>query len=189
MKISQLILAFALITYCLAQEEEIDECQQWFDQQLEKNCIAVDSTSCKFNVGDKQCLKTNPCEEANGNAELCPKLVHPDFHKKKCVYKADEEKCIEANKKCTDYGFANPDATSAQKIIEGDTCEELDPGDEGDRCFDYYGSCKAYYNKCENAPVSGDICLNNIPQDPLKECKISGSVCVEIEDAMFHLRL
>ena len=86
MKISQLILAFALITYCLAQEEEIDECQQWFDQQLEKNCIAVDSTSCKFNVGDKQCLKTNPCEEANGNADLCPQSIHPNFHKKKCVY-------------------------------------------------------------------------------------------------------
>jgi len=57
MKISHLILTFALITYCLAQEEEIDECQQWFDQQLEKYCIAADSTSCKFNVGDKKCSK------------------------------------------------------------------------------------------------------------------------------------
>ena len=185
MKISHLILTFALITYCLAQEEEIDECQQWFDQQLEKYCIAADSTSCKFNVGDKKCLKTNPCEEANGNADLCPQLIHPDFHKKKCVYKADEEKCIEANKKCADYGFANPDATSAQKRIEGDTCEELDPGDEGDRCFDYYGSCKAHYNKCENAPVSGDICLNNIPQDPLKMCRVSGSDCVEEDRTCF----
>ena len=180
MKISQLILTFFLITYCLAQEEEIDECQQWFDQQLEKNCIAVDSTSCKFNVDDKQCLKTNPCEEANGNAELCPKLIHPDFHKKKCVYKTDEEKCIEANKKCNDYGYANPGAENSDKIrIEGDTCDQLDPGDDGNRCF-YSSSCKPEFNKCEDAPISPvDKCSGNIPQDPLKMCLKSGSACVE----------
>ena len=186
MKISQLILAFALITYCLAQEEEIDECQQWFDQQLEKNCIAVDSTSCKFNVGDKQCLKTNPCEEANGNAELCPKLVHPDFHKKKCVYKADEEKCIEANKKCSDYGYANPGADNSEKInIEGDICDQLDPGDDGDRCF-YSNQCRAEFNKCEDAPITPEgKCSDNIPQDHSKKCKVSGGACIEYKRLCF----
>jgi len=188
MKISHIILTFALITYCLAQEEEeMDECQQWFDQQLEKNCIAVDSTSCKFNVGDKKCLKTNPCEEGNGNAELCPKLIHPDFHKKKCVYKDDEDKCIEANKKCTDYGYANPDADDSSKIeIEGDTCEQLNPGDEGNRCFYYYDPyiyryvCLPEFNKCEDAPIAPTSkCYNNIPQDLSKMCRVSNSACVE----------
>ena len=187
MKISHIIITFALITYCFAQEEEeIDECQQWFDQQLEKNCIAQDSTSCKFNVGDKKCLKTNPCEEADGNAELCPQLIHPDFHKKKCVYKADEEKCIEANKKCTDYGYANPDADTSVKIrIDGDTCDQLDPGDEGNRCFYYHDtyysrySCLPEFNKCEDAPKDTVKCNGNIPQDPLKRCRFSSSACVE----------
>ena len=70
-----------------------------------------------------------------------------------CIYKADEEKCIEANKKCADYGFANPDATSAQKIIEGDICDQLDPGDDGNRCF-YSNQCRAEFNKCEDAPIT-----------------------------------
>ena len=183
MKISHLILTFALITYCLAQEEEIDECQQWFDQQLEKNCIAADSTSCKFNVGDKKCLKTNPCEEADGNAELCPKLIHPDFHKKKCVYKDDEDKCIEANKKCTDYGYANPDADTSAKIrIQGDICDQLDPGDDRARCF-YSDGCKPEFYKCEDAPI--DIvtdCSYNIPQNISKRCVLSvrPSSCIEV---------
>ena len=160
------ILIIALLGFITTQET--DECYAWFHANLEEKCISNGLTECKYNIFDKKCLPTNSCAEGNGDAELCKKLIHPDFHLKKCKYDEEKNECKEALKTCIDYNKANPDASSEVVTISGDVCEQLDPGDEGDRCF-LTTSCLPQFNKCQDAlidPVTQ--CTRNIPLDHSK---------------------
>ena len=156
----QIILIFALLGFLTTQDT--DECYAWFHGKLEEICKSNVFTECKYNIFDKKCIQINSCSEGNGDEELCKKLIHPDFHTKKCKYDTEKNECTEALKICTDYNKANPDAGSDAVSIKGDVCEQLYPGDEGDRCF-LSDSCLPQFNKCEDAPRTK--CSDNIPSN------------------------
>ena len=165
------ILIIALLGFITTQET--DECYAWFHGNLEEKCTSNGLTECKYNIFDKKCLPTNSCAEGNGDPDLCKKLIHPDFHLKKCKYDEEKNECKEALKTCTDYNKANPDASSGGVTIKGDVCEQLAPGDEGDRCF-LSSSCLPQFNKCQDALIDpATKCTGNIPLDHSKLCKLN----------------
>ena len=173
------ILIIALLGFITTQE--IDECYTWFHGNLEEKCTSNGLTECKYNIFDKKCISTNSCAEGNGDPELCKKLIHPDFHLKKCKYDTEKNECKEALKICRDHNKANPDASSGVVSISGDVCDQLDPGNEGDRCF-FSGSCSPHFDKCQDAPIDpSSKCTNNRPSNYPKTCKLNDerTACID----------
>ena len=111
------ILIFALLNLITIQDT--DECYEWFHKNLEEQCISNGLTECKYNIFDKKCVPINSCAEGNGDEELCKKLIHPDFHLKKCKYDTEKNECKEALKIFADYNKANPDASSGLSVSVG----------------------------------------------------------------------
>ena len=159
MKISQLILVFALIGYCFS---DIDDCSSEFEVKLQSLCSNIDSSNCLYPSHDK-CYSKSPCSEGT---DTCSERVHPWANIYKCVDGSDGQ-CIEKKKECSDY-----DTTT------GDQCGNLDPGDTTKKRCDsphlediVSPRCKSHFNLCEDFEDADETtCRLNIPSDPLREC-------------------
>ena len=167
MKTSQFILLFALLSYCSTQETD-DECQTQFDRILTTKCTGINS-GCILNNQDKKCYQTSPCN-IDDDSSKCKQLIHPDFHKYKCIY--ESSKCKQAEKKCSDYGKATPslnDHETGYTVIEGDECDKLEPEKEGQACVLIGNSCQSLYISCANFDIN--TCNGKLLSDGVHECE------------------
>ena len=170
MKISQLILLFALISYCVTED---DECSSLYVSKLNEMCISIDSNNCRY-THPNVCKGTKACStKDNTDSTQCSAVFPPSFNTMKCVY--SDSKCEEKKKVCTDY-----------KPLLGDICSQLYPGvDSGKRCAKPYdedipdlGSCVAHFDKCEDfTDATETTCPKNIPSDKKSKCVWDGTSC------------
>ena len=172
MKTSQLVLVFALLGYCITQET-VDQCQERFNTILNDKCVAINSGICVYDIGSQKCFSTSACSGGDGDEPKCKKLIHPDYHNKKCKYNTENDKCEETQKECADYGIVTPYITDIAdpdfKRTNGDVCETLSAGDNKKRCIlSDLGVCESHYKDCSDA--SREECSNNIPEEDTKKC-------------------
>ena len=174
MKKLQLLLFFALISYCFTQD---DECKKEFEKILTGKCTSIDTATCRVTDNENQiCLPKNSCSATE--EEDCLKLIPENFHKKKCHWDTSgtHPQCTEVDKKCNDYNkitnglrFGSIDFID----ITGDVCSNLNADDDFHHCaLDSDGVCGKHLKTCGDFNIQND-CENNIPlnQYPLKQCK------------------
>ena len=170
MKISKLILLFALISYCATEN---DECSSSYVSKLNSMCISIDSNTCRY-THPNVCKGTKACStKDNTGSTQCSAVLPPSFNTMKCVYSST--KCEEKKKECTDYDSSL-----------GDICSQLYPGaDTGKRCASPYqvdiltlGTCIAHFDKCEDfTGATATTCEQNIPLDKKLKCVWDGTSC------------
>ena len=171
MKVLQILLILSAICYCFSDDLTSDECYTKFDQILNEKCQAINTDSCRYNNFYHNCKATNACSSGDGDESKCKKIVHPNFHKKKCKYNSSNQRCEEVDKECADYGLANPYAETTDRItLSGDTCSELNAGTgTGRSCKITSRSCQVHYSSCGDCPNQVS-CEDNIPSDPKFKC-------------------
>ena len=158
MKISQLVLIFAIIGYCISED---DECSTGFDSKLAEICSGINSETCQY-VSPLLCIKKNPCSGEGA----CSGKTHPIPTIYKCA--GSDGQCQETKKECSDF------------VSEQDSCPALFSGDESKkRCvLNPDNTCSPHFNRCEDfTGATETTCPNNIPSDILKECVWNDGTC------------
>lgn len=78
-----------------------------------------------------------------------------------CAYRLKPRECIDWKK-----------LGQTPNALSRDICSDLSLGDNGDRCIEAGGYCKAHFNKCESIITNGySECYNNIPENPWEQCE------------------
>ncbi len=169
MKALTFFLIFSVIGYCLTQTEEVD-CDSIFEGLVKEKCEAMGS--CSYNSFSQRCFETHACSDGNGKtASDCTGIVPPNFNSSKCYQ--DGSDCKSKPKDCSDWNkVGNGDS------ITGDNCTLLNaPANQ--RCLLISGTpktCEAHHKLCTTINSNdGNICKNNIPENPAQKCDWTGS--------------
>jgi len=159
MKLSQLILIFAITGYCFAEDPDI--CATEFEEKLKTECSAIDTT-CSLTSFTKKCIsnKNNDCSKGDGDQDTCQRTFPSQFPLKKCVYDTVNKKCNIEDTICTDfdngvYGvFFNENKNY---------CSQLKANNDRSSCrFSDDGKCESHYNYCADLSSSSTDCNKNI---------------------------
>lgn len=178
MKKLNLILAFCILNYCLADTS--DECSNQFQQALQSTCTTI-NTNCRFTEPNKKCFELSSCSSGNNDQDTCLKII-PSANDEKCTYDPGTKVCSQVKKECNEYNTLQINTVTTK--ITGDKCSTLSPGTgTGIRCaLDNNDVCGIHQNNCNN--FDRISCPNNIPSNSAKECswvtESGSSSCQEV---------
>jgi len=170
MKKLNLILAFCILNFCLA--DTTDECSTKFQEALQSTCTTI-NTNCRFTDFNKKCIEVGSC--GSGNQDTCSDIIPETYNKQKCEYDSTARECKPKDKVCGEYNVVTINGVT----ITGDKCSDLSPGSgTGIRCaLNNNDICDIHYDACTSTSLSDSYsCKNNIPSNPEYECDwVTGS--------------
>ena len=167
MKVTQFILLFTLVGFCLNDDST---CNDAFLAALPAICPnnlpGSNTKDCLYH--DKKCLSITTCSEGD-RSEGCGLTLIENFSTKKCVNdENDSEKCKSEPelRKCDDYNNQNLFIVDGISFLP--KCEDLSAGEDGKRCDLDNRGCQPFYDNCDG--ITQPNCASNIPKDYSTKC-------------------